>query len=145
GNVDHAEQSRFDLRAEVLHARVFDRSEVAVASVVDEHVETAERVDCRLDRCRRGALVCYVESYRANLVAVALDQRRELFRIPCGSDELVSRSENRFGERTAETARAPSDEPNVILHTCLLCRICFLTNESSVFVCIHFAVLFSAQ
>src|SRR5580704_6631617 len=39
-------------------------------------------------------------------------------------------SEDRFGERTAETARAPGDEPNVILHTCLLCRISLPTRNA---------------
>jgi len=39
GHLHHAEEVRFDLCAEVLHARVLDRRQIAVAGVVREHVE----------------------------------------------------------------------------------------------------------
>jgi hypothetical protein len=74
GDVDDAEEVGLDLRAEFVDARVLYGADVAIARVVDEHVESPESVDTRRDGvARRG-------------------------------DEIVPASEDRIGERAAQAA-----------------------------------------
>ena len=113
GDVDDAIEIRVDLRAEVVERDVLGRVGVGVAGVVDEHVDAAERVDC-LGDCARGLFrLRHVERHRADAIAVRVDQRAEIAGLAGRRDDAVPRGERGLDERTAETARAAGDEPDL--------------------------------
>src|SRR5438132_10619302 len=73
-DVDEAKQVRLDLGTKVPEFRVLEGADVAIAGVIDEHVEGAQRLDRRIDRVARRLLVGHVERKRPNPVAIPIDQ-----------------------------------------------------------------------
>ena len=61
GDDDGAEQIDLDLLTERGQARVLDRSEIAIAGIVHDHIDAAERLHGEADGRLRGRLVGHVE------------------------------------------------------------------------------------
>ena len=111
GDVDDAEEIRLNLRTKFVEAGVFDRADVAVPGIVGEHVEPSEG-PCRYgDGMGRRLLVRHIKRNGAHLVAIPLDQIRELLRIARRCNELVSCSEYCFGKRASKATRATCNQP----------------------------------
>ena len=106
-HVHDAEEVRFDLRAEVLHARVLDRRQVAVPGVVREHVEPPERHprpsgpprSRPARQSRRGRRRAPDLPYRSTSSASCVGSA-------CRRDETMAGRENCLGERAPQPARA---------------------------------------
>jgi hypothetical protein len=61
GDVDDAEEIGLNLCAELGEARILDRADIAIARIVDEHIELPEGVDSRLDGIARCTRIGHVE------------------------------------------------------------------------------------
>ncbi len=73
--MDDTEQVRFDLRADILEACVLYRADIAIARIVDEHIEPAEGFDRRLDGIACCLRVGDIEGQGADLIAVCCSTR----------------------------------------------------------------------
>jgi hypothetical protein len=67
---DDAEQIRFNLRTEFFKARVFERSDVAVSSIVHQNVQSTKSPDRPFNRVIRLGFVCHIEGERQNAIAI---------------------------------------------------------------------------
>ena len=92
---------------------VSSMTEVAVTCIVDEDVESTERVDGRLYGVEGGTFVRHVERDRADPIAVARDEVGESPGVPRRGDQAMTGCEHGVGESAAEATRASSDEPNL--------------------------------
>jgi hypothetical protein len=78
-HIEYAEEVGFELRAEIGVIDIFDRRDVAVARVVDNDIEMAERIDCMLNGGFRGLWIGDVERHGSHAFAVSFDQLRQVF------------------------------------------------------------------
>lgn len=69
---DCPEEIGFYLCAEIRHRRIFDGREIAISCIVDNNVQRAKRIDCRLHRTGSRRLVGHVQLEELHLVTVAL-------------------------------------------------------------------------
>jgi hypothetical protein len=113
GHDDRAEQVGLDLPAEVVQRGVLHRIDVAVARVVDQHVEPAERLSGE----PHGGVCCVrvgdVQRGQPHRVAVALCQVRQWRRIACSRHQAVAGLQHGLRQGAAEAARATGDEPSL--------------------------------
>ena len=75
GYIDDAEQVCVNLRAEVVDAGVFDRTEISVPGDIRDHVQSAERRDRGFDCVAGGGEVGHVERDDHRAVAKRCGQR----------------------------------------------------------------------
>ena len=109
GHGDQAEHIGLELGAIALLVRLLDRGEVAIARVVDEHVEAARPLDGR-DRGLYVGRDIDIELQRMRVV-VAGDQIAELFGISRRSEHALTLRDEPFRQRPADPGRASRDEP----------------------------------
>src|SRR6202035_3627140 len=100
----------------------FDRADVSVPGIVDEHVEPSEGLCRDGDGIRRRLLVRHIKRNGAHLIAEALDQIGELLRIARRGHEFVSCSEYRFGKRASKATRTTCNQP-YLWHRNLLLQV----------------------
>jgi len=73
GQVDHTEEVRFHLIAEILRRHLLEWSGVAITRVINQHVDAAKGIERVVDRALRGSLIGDIECDRTNPVWIALD------------------------------------------------------------------------
>ncbi len=100
------------MRPEVGVGGLLDRGAVRVAGVVRDHVEAAELVESGPYGGPTRGCVGDVQSDRADLIAVLVDQVVELIGFAGGGDDPVAGGQDRFGEGAAEAAGTACDQPN---------------------------------
>src|ERR1700730_7554954 len=108
-DVDDAKQVRLDLGTKVREFRILDGADVAIAGVIDKHVEAAERLYRRIDRVARGLLVGHVERKRPNSGAIPIDQISELAWIARRSEQPVAFGKHRLSQLAAQSPRTSRD------------------------------------
>jgi len=101
-----------DQRLESLRAQLLERSDVTVARVVHNDIETPERLHRQLHRYMSRVFIHHVERRGAHLVAVLCDQIFEAPRIADGRDEAIARRQHRVRNGMTETAGAPRYQPD---------------------------------
>src|SRR5260221_8258173 len=111
GQVHDAKEIGLKLGAEVLNGRVLDRGKVPIAGVVDQHMEVAEHVNGQLDGRNRRTLIGDIQRDGAHVVAVTLNQIRELLRMAGGGDQLVTGGEDALSDRPPQPPSASCDQP----------------------------------
>jgi hypothetical protein len=94
GHVHDAEQVGLDLLGEVGQGHVFHRGQVGVPGVVDDHVETAERLHPGGHGVLRRDRVGDVEGCRQDLTAVSLRQVSQGLRAARGGDQTMTVRQN---------------------------------------------------
>src|SRR5580704_1959182 len=113
GDVDHAEEIRLNLRTKLVEACVFDRTDVAIPGIVDEHVEPSKCLGRYGDGMDGLLLVGHIQRNGSHLVAIPLDQIGELRWMTRRCNELVASSEYCIGECAPKAPRAPGNQPDL--------------------------------
>src|SRR5882757_3847024 len=126
GDVDDAEQIRLNLRPKLVEARILDRTDVAIPSIVHEHVESSEGLCRQGDGMGGRRLAGHIKRNGAHLFAIPLDEVRELRGIAGRGNELVSCSEYCFGKRASKASRTAGNQPypwhqNLLLQVIVPC------------------------
>src|SRR5271163_4017341 len=109
--INRAKQVGVDLRAEILDACVFDRTEAPVAGYVRQHVQSAEPFDRAVHGGFRRDMVGHIERPEDYLGWVSISQILKAAGVPRRGDEIVARGKHRFGEGATEASRTSCNEP----------------------------------
>ena len=112
GDRGEAEHVGLEHGADVLVFALFDRRQITVAGVVDEHVDAAEFLLCRLDRRRNFGRLVDVELQRQRVGVMAGDEVGDLGRIARGGGDAVAAPDQDGREFAPEAGRAAGDEPD---------------------------------
>jgi hypothetical protein len=90
--------------ARLVLGQLFNRAELAVARVVDHHVEAAEVRVRLLDSGEGGGPVGHVERDRQHRVAIRVDQVLQRRHVPRRRRHPVTALQRRLGPLAAETS-----------------------------------------
>ena len=107
-----AEEIGLELGADRRVLALLDRAHVAVAGVVDQHVDAAEGALGFLDGGGDRVGIGDVELQRDRLAVFALDEIGDRLRIAGGGDEAEAVRQGGAGEFAAQPGRAAGDEPD---------------------------------
>jgi hypothetical protein len=105
-----AEEVGLELRSDVVFRQLLNRSEVAVARIVDNQIEPAQIVGGLPYGLEVGRPVSDVELNRQDRVAIGVDQRFEGFKVSSGGRNLVASLEGSFRPFTSKTLRCTGKE-----------------------------------
>jgi hypothetical protein len=110
--VHHTEEARLDQTAKRSRRNLFERTRVAVASVVDQHVKAPELLHRQAHRGDAFGLIVHVQRRDAHPGSIPLGETFQLIGIPRSRDDLVPGVESRFADNAAKAAGASRDKPN---------------------------------
>jgi hypothetical protein len=113
GEIHHAEEIGFDLRAIVGGRHLLERDELAVTRVVDEHIELAERVEREGHGGDAGGFVGYIECGDPERVGKPGLEIVEYLDASRRGNDTVTGRERRFGDIATETRAATGNEPDL--------------------------------
>ena len=102
---------RLEQRPDVDVVALFDCCAVAIAGVVDQHVDTAEPLLGLLHGGRDLLGFGDVERGRENPIGCGVGQVGHPCDVARGDDGVVAGADHGIGERAAESGRAAGDEP----------------------------------
>jgi len=116
GHLQQAEYIGLELGADVFLARLLEEAEMAVARVVDQHIDPAEALGRRCNRGLRLLGLGDVEIDGQQPIAdrvgpLGADRLGQAFAVARGRDHLVTGLQRRFRDLGAEAAAGAGNEP----------------------------------
>jgi hypothetical protein len=103
GDVEGAEHIRGELPLDVGDLVLLERTELAVAGVVDQNVDASEAGDRSRDGRERLLFVRDVQLDRRNAIGVSRENLLDLGAVTAGRDNLVAGGQGRIGDLRADT------------------------------------------
>src|SRR5579862_1872925 len=122
GHVHDAVEICVHQRLESFGTQLLEGRDVAVSSIINDDIKSAENVHCGLHRFMRRFLVCHIEGRGANLIAMLLHQILKAARVAGGCDKPITRCKHSFSNVPAQTACAASYQPDFIHKTPPFCH-----------------------
>jgi hypothetical protein len=98
---------------EILRAELLEGSEFAVAGIIHDDVQAAERLNCGCDRSLSFVAVSYVVLDGANISSISLDEILQILQTTRRRDHTISRRKDSFGDVFSQAAGTSRDQPDL--------------------------------
>jgi hypothetical protein len=113
GQGDEAEDVGFELAADLFILALFDGGEVAVASIIHEHIDAAKTRFGIGNGPADGLLTGDIEGQCERGFRILISDILDLFRLAGGKHHALTAGEYLLGKLTAEAGGATGDEPDL--------------------------------
>src|SRR5579862_2742312 len=114
-HVQHAPEVGRELAFDVLRIEFLEVAEQAVAGIVQDDIDAAERLHCLIDYRRDGGLIGDVQLKNLQVLARRVAQGMAHFLyVPASGDNAIAGLPRRLGSAGTDTAACTGDEPDFV-------------------------------